>query len=198
MRITKYVAQENMEVRGRAPALCMDLFSRALMGLLVTCHASWPLRMRKRSAKLAHLPAPLNAVRIRTPCRRPALQPLTDCRVVHRALNSYFDAYSAALGRYIPSRKLQVGGCGVPTLSFPVAVVGMTRGMRHWGRLVHWVCCATSSSCPASLRSLSSHNEQPPHKCSGSTLTLMKRRTGLPWATTATSWRRCAAGRLLL
>jgi hemimethylated DNA binding protein len=35
------------------------------------------------------------------------MEPLTDCRVVHRALNSYFDAYSAALGRYIPSRKLQ-------------------------------------------------------------------------------------------
>lgn len=52
-------------------------------------------------------------MRIRTHCRRPRLQPLTDCRVVHRALNSYFDAYSAALGRYIPSRKLQVGGvCG--------------------------------------------------------------------------------------
>ena len=37
-------------------------------------------------------------------------QPLTDCRVVHRALNSYFDAYSPAQGRYIPSRKLQVWG----------------------------------------------------------------------------------------
>ena len=43
-----------------------------------------------------------------SPATRPAFQPLTDCRIVHRALNSYFDAYSAALGRYIPSRKLQV------------------------------------------------------------------------------------------
>lgn len=41
------------------------------------------------------------------------VQPVEGCRVAHRALDAFFAAYSPALGRYIPSRKLQVGRAGV-------------------------------------------------------------------------------------
>ncbi len=37
------------------------------------------------------------------------MEPVSDCRIVHRALDNFFLGYSPALGRYIPSRKLQVG-----------------------------------------------------------------------------------------
>ncbi|KAL4447171.1 hypothetical protein ABPG77_007204 [Micractinium sp. CCAP 211/92] len=35
------------------------------------------------------------------------MEPVSDCRIVHRALDNFFLGYSPALGRYIPSRKLQ-------------------------------------------------------------------------------------------
>lgn len=35
------------------------------------------------------------------------MEPVEGCRIVHRALDSFFQGYSPTLGRYIPSRKLQ-------------------------------------------------------------------------------------------
>ncbi|KAL4443743.1 hypothetical protein ABPG75_011480 [Micractinium tetrahymenae] len=35
------------------------------------------------------------------------MEPVSDCRIVHRALDNFFAGYSPSLGRYIPSRKLQ-------------------------------------------------------------------------------------------
>lgn len=61
-------------------------------------------RAHPHSSPAAPVPAP-------SPCPPP--QPLEggDRRIVHRALDSYFDSFSPALGRYIPSRKLQVRFC---------------------------------------------------------------------------------------
>ena len=55
----------------------------------------------------------LAAVRITKYVAQENMEPV-ESRVVHRALDSYFSSYSVALGRYIPSRKLQVGGRAAP------------------------------------------------------------------------------------
>ena len=58
-------------------------------------------------------PAPRPAVHLCSPPSPAAsLSPLPPTSAVHRALDSFFVGYSPALGRYIPSRKLQVGGAG--------------------------------------------------------------------------------------
>ncbi len=79
----------------------MHCFWKAEPGYACVCSLPCPLCISIHPP-LSRPPPPAS------PATRPAFQPLTDCRIVHRALNSYFDAYSAALGRYIPSRKLQV------------------------------------------------------------------------------------------